>query len=444
MPKITKLETKADTDRLTKWRAERLLAAETQKQERLRARDADRKELEERERLKRIKVANALLPTEEEVQLQAASLIKAQSRRSNRAWLNFILLVMLPVFASAYYLTQVATPLYQATAVITVSKTDSAGVGASTGLFNTQRTSNNLHETFVAQAYIQSPAMMAALEEEQGLITRWSGSEIDPIARLRDVERLHLSKATQFDRFVNTRIDVQTGLLTITVRDPDPIRVTRIAERVVSMTDQHLWRLNGAASQDQLRLSQDAVATAKLELTKAQNAVLVMQLESGEANPRMKVEATYERIAGLEAEVMALEDDISKAQIAGRGESFLSRQTQEMKALKEAALLTEQESLTRSLPSQPSLNTILMDYDRAQLEVRMAQDVLENALTSLTVATRAAAQNQSLLMQIVPPTAQSTPVGPQTLPILLLVLLLSVSAFVFVQLLWSNRFDGRR
>ena len=43
MPKITKLEPKNDTDRLTKWRAERLIVAETQKQERLRAREADRK-----------------------------------------------------------------------------------------------------------------------------------------------------------------------------------------------------------------------------------------------------------------------------------------------------------------------------------------------------------------------------------------------------------------
>jgi capsule polysaccharide export protein KpsE/RkpR len=114
-----------------------------------------------------------------------------------------------------------------------------------------------------------------------------------------------------------------------------------------------------------------------------------------------------------------------------------------MKALKETALLAEQESLTRSFPNHPSLNTVLMNHDRAQLEVRMAQDVLENALTSLNVATRDAAQNQSLLIQIVPPTTQSTPVGPQTLPTLLLVLLLSVTAFSFVQLLRSDRFDGR-
>lgn len=444
MPKIAKLEPAIETDRLTKWRAERLAVAETQKQERLRARDAERKTTEEKERLKRIKIASALLPTEDEIKQQSAALIKAQTRQSNRAWISFMLLVLLPVVACGYYLTQIATPLYQATTVITVTKATTGDAGTPTGLFNTQRTSGNLHDVFVAQAFIQSQAMMDALEQDQGLITRWSGDNIDPLARMRDVEELHLGKAAQFDRFVSSQVDVQTGLLTIKVRDPDPTRSTEVAKLVVALTEDQLRQMNATTTQDQLRLSQDAVAAAKADLTNAQNALLVMQLESGEANPRIRVEATYNRIASLEAEVIALDNDISKAQIAGRGESFLSQQTEEMKVRKLTAIDAERSALIHSSPDQPSLNTVLMDYDRAELEVQIAQNGLENAFNALTAATKAAAQNQSLLRVIVPPNAQSTPVGPQTVPILLLVLLLSVTAFAFARLLRSDRVAIRR
>ncbi len=442
MSDASQLETINENDRIAKWRAERLEIAETEKKERLRAKEASRIAAEEATRLNRMQTARALLPTENEIAKQKVAVDVQRQSTSKTVWAQFLTLFVVPLAACALYLTAVATPLFEAKSVVAITKPQSAQEQGSAGLLSGLATPGGLQEAFMADAYIQSQSIMDQLEADDSLISRWSSEEIDPLRRMRDISILNMSKQMQLRRFIDSRVDIQTGLLTIHVRDPDPSMAIDVANRILLLAQAQLNALNTSVFDQQVSLAQSAVDAAKADLIDAQALLLNSQIDSGEVDPRLSVAGVYDTIRQLEAEALALQSEVQKAQIAGRGESFLAQQTQELQNRTREAIELQRQKLVSDQAGSPSLNSVLMDFDRASLQVRIAEDALATAFAGLVQATNAAAQNQSLFQVVVPPRAGSTPASPNTLPVLGLLALLFGALFAFVRIVQVGRTAG--
>lgn len=441
MSSLKNVEKMPEADRLTKWRNERLEKADADKRERIRIKELQKQSDAEQAKLRRMQSAKALLPTEAELAQQEQAILQQGERKLARSGLQFFACVILPFLAGLYYFVALATPMFEARAIAVVTKGPTATEPQQVGLLNSLAPPPNLQEAFMANAFIQSQTMMDLLDAENSTIARWSSDEVDPIRRLRSIEALGVTKQMQLSRFIESHVDVQTGLLTIDVRDKDRTVATETAELILAKVEAQLSGLNDSQFAVQLSRAEEAVEEAKANLILAQDELSDRQIESGEADPRLRVEGVYSEIRQLEAEARALDGEVQRAQISGRGESFLANQTKELAEITRAEIEAKRKELVEGSEGVPALSSVLLDYERAILRVAIAEDALENAFDSLAAVTQAAARNHSLLQIVVPPSSSAVPVNNNGLPSLLLIVVLSLSAFAFLRLLSIGRGD---
>lgn len=353
-----------------------------------------------------------------------------RAKRSGRGFGTsalFMAMVVLPCLLVMAYLVLVATPLYEARSVIAITKTGDTGGGVQAGLLGGMEKPTNLQEVFRADTYMKSQSFMDALEDEMGLVSDLSSSAIDPLRRLRDIPVLSISKHMQFDRFVESSIDVQSGLLTLYVRAESHEKAILVSETVLRNAEAQVSQLGQLLYEKRQSHAADLRAAAEIQVQEAQASLLALQLKYQDVDPKNRVQNIYARIKELEDEAYRIDNEVQKAQIAGVGDS---RQTEKLIAL--AVHIETQISQQRAQLVSPDgssatpLNNMLMEYERASLNVELAREAVKTALETQADASREAAMNRSIFQVVVPPsTAQAAlyPRAPATLAFTLLICL---------------------
>jgi capsular polysaccharide transport system permease protein len=349
-------------------------------------------------------------------------------------WTPFMAMVMVPCLLIAAYLVFVATPLYEARSVIAITKTGDTGGSVQAGLLGGLEKPANLQEVFRAHTYMKSQSFMDALEAEIGLVSDLSSNAIDPLRRLRTIPFLSISKHMQFDRFVESSVDVQSGLLTLYVRADSHDKAILVSDVVLRNAERQVTRLAQLLFEKRQSHAAELRVAAEIQVQNAQATLLAIQLKYQDVDPKNRVRNIYARIKELEDEAYRIDNEVQKALIAGVGDN---RQTEKLIAL--AAHIETQISQQRSLLVSPDgtsatpLNNMLMEYERATLNVELAREAVKTALETQANASRAAAMNRSVFQVVVPPsTAQAAlyPSGPATLSFTLLICLTFFGAVV--------------
>lgn len=434
-----KVDSSVEEDRLTLWRNERYHRGLLDKEDRIKAKDIEKQSQTDLEALEKEQAARALLPTKRDLEDQERAILMRRKRSALQASGLFIGCVILPLLVGLYYFFAVATPLYEARTVIAVSKGDVQESVQQAGLLNSLTQAPNLQPIFMADAYISSQAMMAELENRQSAITRWSSEEIDPILRLRTVPVLGLSKERQIGRFVQSSVDIQTGLLTISVRDPDQLKAEQAAALIIMAIDSRMNGLKNRQFDVQIAQAEASIETARGDLLAAQQQLLALQLQSGEVDPSQRIESIYATLQHLEAEALELEGEAQRAEIAGRGDTLLAGQTRQLVNFTRSEIENRRALLVEGTVDAPSLNKVLLEYDMANLRIRASEKALEIAFDNLAAVSRQAANSQSSLQVIVPPQSSAVPLNTNGVPTLLLIGVVSLSLFAFLRILQFGR-----
>lgn len=468
--------TEEEEARISAWRAERARVAEAEKAARLSQKAEDRAAEQAATASTQTDAAQALLdsttvhatPTASPVQapftltaalavptattphapstagkVQPPSIPSQKRRRWHGRigfWSQFSLIVVAPVVLAVFYLAMIATPLFEAQSVIAITKSARTTEASRAGLLGSLQGPANLPEVFRAHAYVKSQALMDALEADQGLVTLLSSDAIDPVQRLKTIPGLSLSKRMQFARFVETSVDVQSGLLTLYVRAPSQALAISISEAALRETEIQVNALGQQVFDERQSLARQALQVAQDQLTKAQAALVALQIQYQEADPRNRIEGVYSTIRDLEAQAQSLHNEIQKAEIAGIGDSA---QTQQTAALEQR--LREQIEAERARLVAPdgsgavSLNTLLMQYELANLNVSLARDAVTTSLQIQAETGQAAALNRSLFQVAVPPRTAQTAIYPKSPRLLALVLVLCLTLFAMLRLMRAAR-----
>jgi len=256
--------------------------------------------------------ATHLLPTASDLIATKTRLRKLQRRSKSITAFQFLATCLIPWIGAAYYLTAIATPLYEARSVISVSSPSSVTETNQNGILGSLGGPSNMQDVFMAHAYIQSLAMMEELESESSVISELSGPMLDPIQRLRDMPSLSLDKHRQFSRFVDSAVDIQTGLITLYVRLPQQSEAIAVSEAVLTKVSDQVSKLNTGVIAQRLSLANDAASQAQDKVAKAHADLLKVQIDSGEADPAERIASLYAQISLLETEVTALNKEIQK------------------------------------------------------------------------------------------------------------------------------------
>lgn len=453
-----------DPERIAKWRKERAAVAEQERaarvkaveearQERLRQAEIDkqeriRKAKEEREAEAARKVemekveATALLPNERTIDQARRHLLHRHRGKRMRLMLQLILWVLLPTAFVGYYTTEFAVRLYEARSVIVVSKVGSDGNEGLGGLLGAATNQSNLREAFMAHEYVQSQALMDQLEEKLSLVTTYSSKDIDPAQRLRNIPLLGISERDHFDRFVTSSINIQSGLMHLYVRAPtaedavahSTIILDLIAEQVNSLSDEMFIA--------RIKQAQDAVAAAETTLQQSQNELTQLQIESGEVDPRARIEGVFQVIAQLQSELVTLRSEIDRAIVLGQSATYGAQRLTELELVLNERI-AEQRILMVGTGKEgsTSLNRLLTDYEQALLKSRIGEQTLTAALVGLSEVREKAVLGRSEFQVVVPPRTASIPATPNPLAVVLLTFLTVLGLFSIYQLLVARKLD---
>ncbi|EPX78171.1 hypothetical protein [Litoreibacter arenae] len=423
----------SEDERIKAWRAERARIAEADKAKRIQQKQADMKQAAKTVKQDQTSAAVTLLSSvtpqpQPEAVVEPVRTSKPPINLGN--WPLFCAIVIAPIMVTLFYLLVVATPLYEARSVIAITKSTESGNASRSGLLGGVQGPSNLSEVFRAHSYVQSQALMDALEAELGVITEFSGPAIDPVKRLRTVPVLSLSKSSQFSRYVESSVDIQSGLLTLYVRAPDDAQAIVISDAVLRNTEQQVIALGQQVFDQRLEHATNMRIAAEKQVADAQAALIALQIEYQEVDPRNRVESIYTTIKDLEAEAMKLNSEVQKAQIAGIGDSQQTRQTAALEARVRQQIADQRARLVApDGTSAGSLNSLLMEYELATLELGLAREAAQTALKSQAAAVQEAALNRSLFQVVVPPRTAQVAVYPRIPGTLALVLVICLAIF---------------
>lgn len=425
----------SEDERIQAWRAERARIAEADKAQRIQQKQAEMTQSANTAKQDQKSAALALLssvtptpPSQLEAETAPAQKSIPFTKLGN--WPLFCAIVVAPFLIVAFYLLAVATPLYEARSVIAITKSAESGNTQRSGLLGGVQGSSNLSEVFRAHSYVQSQALMDALETELGLITEFSGPAIDPLKRLRTVPVLSLSKSSQFGRYVETSVDIQSGLLTLFVRAPNDAQAIVVSEAVLRNTQEQVLALGQQVFDQRQEHATNVRLAAEKQVAEAQAALIALQIKYQEVDPRNRVEGIYTTIKDLEAEATRLNSEVQKAQISGIGDSQQTQQTVALEARIRQQIAEQRARLVApDGASAGSLNTLLMEYELATLELSLAREAAQTALKSQAAAGQEAALNRSLFQVVVPPRTAQIAVYPRIPGTLALVLIISLAIF---------------
>jgi capsular polysaccharide transport system permease protein len=418
-----------EEDRITAWRAERQRVAEEEKAARLATRDASRAEAARAEAKEQDAAVAALLsdlPNESEV----GTFLRNRARRLRRRdMLLLIVLVLAPLVSVTAYVNVVATRLHESVSVISISRLSEDGPGAAQGVLGALASPRGLSDVFAADAFLSSGSLSDLLEREMGLASQLRSTALDPFQRLRGGD---------LSQFIDSAVDVQTGLLTLRVRLPDPAQAIEANQRILDLVALHVNQVHEVSRSERMRFAEAALVNAQTEMRDAREALSALQVNTGEIDPRMRLEAVQEDIRRVEARIRELRFENDQDRADGDGRRFDIERREGMIRSLEGELAALRENLTLTEWGGPALGDTLMQHDMARLRIEIAHAALVAAFETRRDAQRAVELERSVVQVIASPFVSPGPVRPRPALALLITLLIGLSGYFLVRSLFPE------
>lgn len=178
--------------------------------------------------------------------------------------LSFVVCVLIPTVVASVYWGLVASRQYVSEAQFTLRSGESSPLDALGG-FAGLATSRQAQDTQIIANYIRSPTIIADVAETIDLQKCFGRPEIDYFSRLSPNEPIE-----QLEKYWRKRVDVKiessSGIVTVTVRAFTPEDSERLANTIVSLSEQLVNRMAD-------RPRGEAATNAKTELDQAEKAL---------------------------------------------------------------------------------------------------------------------------------------------------------------------------
>lgn len=304
----------------------------------------------------------------------------------------FVIMVAIPDLVVTLYYGLIASGQYVSEAKFTVSsgvipKTD--GVGLVTGVPPILI----VQDTQVVTNYIQSRAMVEQLERTVELRDAYSSPAIDWWARFRKdkpIERF----TDYWAKMCSATISLPAGIVTLTVRAFSPADAKRIADEVVTLSENLINNLNERMRRDTVLAAERDMQQAAQQLGKAR---MQMELERN-AEGVIDVGQTSSAIADLASQ---LEADLLKAKQEYQTQiRYVSEDAPQIRVLKSriAAMQSQLEQTKARLTQGGQSTAAAGDKTLAGKMPKFAELELEERIAEKRYALAAAAVDTARMM----------------------------------------------
>jgi len=320
---------------------------------------------------------------------------------------NFSVFVLLPTLLLAVYFYGFASDQYIAESQFTVRGNVEPMEDGSVGQFADLIQKHNSQDSFIVKNYIQSQTLVAKLEESLKISAMFSRPEADFWSRYRPPQPIE--ELTKYWRQqVVARIDVISGIITLSVRAFTPEDALTISKAVIARTEVLINEISRAAQADLVAHAESDAARAQTRLREAHLALQTFRNRWGIIDPIKAAEATLTTLGSLRKDQLKAETDLQVLRGSNLDEKSRSIQTlvaslaaiqQQTKRLQEQ-LTTD--GLTGTDPSN-NMTRALLEYEGLQVEKTIAGKLNESANLMVDRARVAATKQQIFLATFVPP-----------------------------------------
>ena len=323
------------------------------------------------------------------------------------------LFVLLPTLLTFGYCAFVASPMYVSETKFAVRNAveQSVGIDIASQLFKSASTS--VQDARIVDAYLRSPDVFERLDAELQLTQHYSDTNRDWVSRLASSPTLW-DKESFWQRVAQPKVDVDSGIVTFTVRAYTPDMAQNIAAGILRQGEVLINEMNERSRNDAIRLAESEVKVAQERIVKAQKALEAFRDEHKELDPKATA-------VGLQSLVFELEGERSKvkAELA-EARSYMKSTAPQVKALEKrlAAVETQLNAEKARIAGNPAgggaINSWVSQYENLMIESEFAQKQLTTAMSAYEQARSMALAKSRYLVAIQQPTLPDESRYPST------------------------------
>ncbi len=284
---------------------------------------------------------------------------------------SFIAIVGLPTLLAAIYFGLFASSQYVSEARFAVRSAEHAGVNLS-GV-SALKGMAEVQDSLIIADYLKSLAVVEALEEKIRLRELFSRSGIDWFSRFnpdRPIERLERTWRSQID----TAIESPSGIITVKVWAFSPEDSLKIAQAIVSLSEDMVNKLNARTREDAIAQSQAELARSEDRLRKARAAVRDLRNEVGVIDPVRANEGIGKLIGELESDLALIDQEIGTARrTLGPGAPQFAVLEARRQAIRDNIAALKARLTAPAGADKDTLSAVMTRYDTLDLERQIAE-----------------------------------------------------------------------
>lgn len=326
---------------------------------------------------------------EQEIMQIQRELVQRRRRRWTLMWLRLAFFIVLPTFLVGNYFYNHATPFYATKSAFVIERggVPSTMVGSG-GLFSGTALVT-ARESISVQEFLTSREAMRILDDELGILNRFSNPAIDRIQRLEPDASENAAYSLYQDR-VLVGFDSTEGIIRLETIAADRQTAQRMAERLIELAEERVDKMSSRTRRDALATTQEALAEANRLVDEQYEKVLKLQQDLGIFSADLEVELVLGMISTLAGQAEERRLRLAALLDNPRPNAAQVRVLEAEIARLEESIEAQRSQLLQQQSDQESLARVSVELQRAEADLELAL-----AARILAIETNAAAQSQA-------------------------------------------------
>jgi len=334
-------------------------------------------------------------------------------KRINRL---FFITVILPTITAIMYYGFIASDIYISQSSFVLRIPERGEVASPLGAFlqATGFASDRL-DAYTIQKYITSRDALRQIDQVFDLRTAYSTEGLDILRRFPGIAWWRTSFEDLHEYYnqsiASVQIEQGTSIATLTVRAFTPDNAAQINQKLLTMSELLVNKINRRAVQDMIRHATEDVAAAEKNAKQAALALSTYQNKNNFFNLGQQSTIQLQHIAKLQEQLLNTEGLLSQLQTMTAGNPQIPSLRQKQRYLKQEII----KETNKLAGGKDSLANTAVEYERLFLDREFSSKRLASALASLEAIRNEAQRQQIYLLPIAQPSIPDQAMEPKRL-----------------------------
>ena len=326
---------------------------------------------------------------------------------------EFCSFVALPTLLTFGYFGLWASPMYISETQFAVKDVVEHGVGVDIASQIFKTSSASIQNARIVDTYLKSPDLFETLNKELKIVDHYSAKSHDIISRLSSAPSAW-DKEVFWAKVSQPKIDVDSGVVTFTVRAYDPQMAQDIAKATLKASEALVNEMNERSRKDAIKLASNEVKIAQERVSQAQKSLEVFRDEHRELDPKATASGLQSLVFELEGELAKVKAQLAESRSYMQSNEPTVRGLEKRLAALESQLKAEKSRIAGATQEASTLNAWVSQFESLTIESEFAQKQLVSAMTALEQARAMALTKTQYIVPIQQPTLPDESRYPRT------------------------------